>query len=164
MSSMTRIGIVLALLVTVLDQISKRWILADVMSPPTVIKLTPFFNLVLVWNRGVSFGILNQSSAWVPWLLSALAAAICVGLFIWLRRAESRRLSAALGLIIGGALGNLIDRLRFGAVVDFLDVHAGGYHWPAFNVADAAITVGVGVLLIDSLIAGREERKIEPPQ
>ncbi len=164
MSSMTRIGIVLALLITVLDQISKWWILADVMSPPTVIKLTPFFNLVLVWNRGVSFGILNQSSAWVPWLLSALAAAICVGLFIWLRRAENRRLAAALGLIIGGALGNLVDRLRFGAVVDFLDVHAGGYHWPAFNVADAAITVGVGVLLIDSLIAGREERKIEPPQ
>ncbi len=161
---MTRIGIVLALLVAVFDQISKWWILADVMSPPAVIPVTPFFNLVLVWNRGVSFGILNQGSAWVPWLLSALAAAICVGLFIWLRRAESRRLAAALGLIIGGALGNLVDRLRFGAVVDFLDVHAGGYHWPAFNVADAAITVGVGILLIDSLIAGREERKVEPPQ
>ncbi len=156
MSSMTRIGIVLALLVTVLDQISKWWILADVMSPPTVIKLTPFFNLVLVWNRGVSFGILNQSSAWVPWLLSALAAAICVGLFIWLRRAENRRLAAALGLIIGGALGNLVDRLRFGAVVDFLDVHAGGYHWPAFNVADSAIVVGVAVLIIDGLFDRRK--------
>ncbi len=161
---MTRIGIVLALLVAVFDQISKWWILADVMSPPAVIPVTPFFNLVLVWNRGISFGILNQSSPWVPWLLSALAAAICVGLFIWLRRAESRWLAAALGLIIGGALGNLIDRLRFGAVVDLLDVHASGYHWPAFNVADAAITVGVGILLIDALIAGREERKVGPSQ
>lgn len=161
---MTRLGVVLALLITVLDQISKWWILADVMNPPTVIPVTPFFNLVLVWNRGVSFGILNQSSVWIPWLLSALAAAICVGLFIWLRRAESRCLAVALGLIIGGALGNLVDRVRFGAVVDFLDVHAGGYHWPAFNVADAAITIGVGVLLIDSLITGREERKVDAQQ
>jgi signal peptidase II len=161
---MTRFGLSFALAVAVLDQISKWWILADVMNPPTVIPVTSFFNLVLVWNRGVSFGILNQSSTWIPWLLSALAAAICVGLFIWLRRAESRRLAASLGLIIGGALGNLIDRVRFGAVVDFLDVHAAGYHWPAFNVADAAITIGVVVLLIDSLIAGREERKVDSPQ
>ena len=161
---MTRLGVALALLITVLDQISKWWILTDVMSPPAIIAVTPNFNLVLVWNRGVSFGILNQGSAWVPWVLSALASAICVGLFIWLRRAESRWLAAALGLIIGGALGNLVDRLRFGAVADFLDVHAGGYHWPAFNVADSAITVGVGILLIDALITGREERQVEPPQ
>ena len=161
---MTRFGVALAFLIAVLDQISKWWVLADVMSPPTVIPVTPFFNLVLVWNRGVSFGILNQSSTWIPCLLSALAAAICVALFVWLRRAENRRLAASLGLIIGGALGNLIDRLRFGAVVDYLDVHVAGYHWPAFNVADAAITVGVGILLIDSLITGREERKVDPPQ
>ena len=161
---MTRLGVALALLIAVLDQISKWWILADVMSPPTVIPVTSFFNLVLVWNRGVSFGILNQSSPWIPWVLSALAAAICIALFLWLRRAESRRLAASLGLIIGGALGNLIDRLNYGAVVDFLDVHAWGYHWPAFNVADAAITIGVGVLLIDSLITGSEERKVGPPQ
>ncbi len=161
---MTRLGLVLALLVAVLDQISKWWILADAMDPPRVVAVTPFFNLVLVWNRGVSFGILNQGSDWVPWLLSALAAAICVGLLMWLRRAEGIWLAAALGLIIGGALGNLVDRLRFGAVVDFLDVHAGGYHWPAFNVADAAITVGVGILLIDALIAPRGERKLDPPK
>ena len=160
MSTMTRLGIALALLIAMFDQISKWWILADVMSPPAVITVTPNFNLVLVWNRGVSFGILNQSSAWVPWLLSALAAAICFGLFIWLRRAQSRWFAVALGLIIGGALGNLVDRLRFGAVVDFLDVHAGGYHWPAFNVADSAITVGVVILLIDVLITGREERNV----
>ncbi len=161
---MTRFGLLYALAIVVLDQATKWWILADVMNPPTVIPVTPFFNLVLVWNRGVSFGILNQASAWVPWVLSAVALAICVGLFIWLRRVDGKLLATALGLVIGGALGNLVDRLRFGAVVDFLDVHAAGYHWPAFNVADAAITVGVGVLLIDSLIAGRDERKIEPPR
>ncbi len=161
---MTRLGLVLALLVAVLDQIGKWWILGYVMNPPTVIPVTPFFNLVLVWNRGVSFGILNQESTWIPWLLSAVAAAICAALLVWLRRAEGRWLAAALGLIIGGALGNLVDRLRFGAVVDFLDVHAGGYHWPAFNVADAAITVGVGILLIDALIAPRDGRKLGTPR
>ncbi len=160
---MTRLGLSLAALVVGLDQASKWWILADVMDPPRVIPVTPFFNIVVVWNRGVSFGILNQESAWVPWLLSALAAAICVGLFIWLRRADGRWLAGGLGLIIGGALGNVIDRVRFGAVFDFLDVHAAGYHWPAFNVADAAITVGVATLLIDSLIAGRNERNLSPP-
>ena len=160
---MTRLGLSLAALVVGLDQASKWWILADVMDPPRVIPVTPFFNIVVVWNRGVSFGILNQESAWVPWLLSALAAAICVVLFIWLRRADGRWLAGGLGLIIGGALGNVIDRVRFGAVFDFLDVHAAGYHWPAFNVADAAITVGVATLLIDSLIAGRNERNLSPP-
>lgn len=161
---MTRFGLALAAAVIVLDQASKWWILTGVMAPPRIIEVTPFFNLVLVWNRGVSFGILNQGSAWVPWLLSALVAAICVGLFIWLRRAEGRWLAAALGLILGGAIGNLVDRLRFGAVLDFLDVHAAGYHWPAFNMADSAITVGVGILLVDALIAGRDERKVEPPR
>ena len=160
---MTRLGLSLAALVVGLDQASKRWILADVMDPPRVIPVTPFFNIVVVWNRGVSFGILNQESAWVPWLLTALALAICIGLFIWLRRADGRWLAGGLGLIIGGALGNVIDRVRFGAVFDFLDVHAAGYHWPAFNVADAAITVGVATLLIDSLIAGRNERSLSPP-
>ena len=161
---MTRLGVALVLLVAVLDQISKWWVLSDLMNPPSVIPVAPFFNLVLVWNRGVSFGILNQASVWVPWLLSAVAAAICAGLFVWLLRAEGRLLASALGLIIGGALGNLVDRLRFGAVVDFLDVHAAGYHWPAFNVADSAITIGVAILLIDALIAPREARKLDPPQ
>ena len=159
-SAMTQLGIALALLIAFLDQFTKWWILTEVMSPPAFITLTPHLNLVVVWNRGVSFGILNQSSAWVPWLLSTFTAAICLCLFIWLRRAQSKWLVVALGLIIGGALGNLVDRLRFGAVFDFLDVHLGVYHWPAFNVADTAITFGVGMLLIDTLITGRRGRKV----
>ena len=158
--AMTRLGIALALLIALLDQFTKWWVLAEVMSPPAFITLTPNLNLVVVWNRGVSFGILNQSSAWVPWLLSTLTAVICLCLFIWLRRAQSKWLAVALGLIMGGALGNLVDRLRFGAVFDFLDVHLGVYHWPAFNVADTAITFGVGMLLIDTLITGSRGRKV----
>ena len=157
---MTQLGISLALLITSLDQFTKWWVLAEVMNPPAIITVTPNLNLVLVWNRGVSFGILNQGSAWIPWLLSTVTVAICFCLFIWLRRVQSKWLAVALGLIIGGALGNLVDRLRFGAVFDFLDVHVGIYHWPAVNVADSAITFGVGMLLIDALITGREERKV----
>ena len=136
-------GLLVAALVTALDQLSK-WVMLDiVMDPPRVIPVTPFFNLVMVWNRGVSFGFLGQeSSHWLPWLLTALALAIMVALGWWLRRAESK--------VMGGALGNVIDRLRFGAVADFIDVHAAGFHWPAFNVADSAITVGAALILYDA--------------
>jgi signal peptidase II len=88
---------------------------------------------------------------WMPWLLLGFALAVAGGLGVWLMRARNRWLGAGLGLVIGGAIGNAIDRVRLGAVVDFLDVHAAGYHWPAFNVADSAITVGVLLLLFDSL-------------
>jgi signal peptidase II len=139
----------------VLDQISKWWILAEVMNPPRVIEITPFFNLVLVLNRGASFGMLGGGGAWAPWALLALAAAILTGLGIWLARTPSRWVAAGLGLVIGGAVGNVVDRLRYGAVIDFLDFHLAGFHWPAFNLADSAITVGVGILLVDALIGKR---------
>lgn len=141
----------LAALVIVLDQLSKWWIVTSVMAPPRVIPLTSFFNLVLVHNRGVSFGLFGGAPDWLPWALAALAVLISAALAIWLRRAESRLLAAALGLVIGGALGNVVDRVRYGGVVDFLDFHIADYHWPAFNVADSAITVGVGLLLLDAL-------------
>jgi signal peptidase II len=104
-----------------------------------------------VFNRGVSFGMFGAAPHWMPWLLLGFAAAVAGGLGFWLMRARNRWLGAGLGLVIGGAIGNAIDRVRLGAVVDFLDVHAAGYHWPAFNVADSAITVGVLLLLFDSL-------------
>ncbi|MEM9683195.1 MAG: signal peptidase II, partial [Pseudomonadota bacterium] len=111
---------------------------------------------VLVWNRGVSFGMFGTDSPWGPVLLSALALIISACLVIWLRRVEERFLAAAIGFVLGGALGNVIDRLQYGAVADFLDFHAFGYHWPAFNVADSAITVGVVLLLYDSLFPARK--------
>ncbi|MBK1699191.1 signal peptidase II [Rhodovibrio salinarum] len=149
---MFRFGLVMAAVVLVADQVSKLWIL-DLMQPPRRIEVTGFFNLVLVWNPGVSFGLLGAGNPWQPWLLSAFATIVAGGLLYWLHTGRHGRWTAlAIGLIVGGAIGNVIDRLRFGAVVDFLDVHAAGWHWPAFNVADSAIVVGVGVLLLDAFL------------
>jgi len=149
--SLFSIGLWIASAVVLLDQGSKSWILQRVMVPPRVIEVTSFFNLVLTWNRGVSFGLFNNDSSLNAWVLPVVAVLILAFLFFWLKRAKTLVMSIGLGLIIGGAFGNLIDRLRFGAVADFLDFHVAGYHWPAFNVADAGITVGVGVLIADSL-------------
>ena len=145
------LGMILATVVVAADQAVKWWILEVVMHPPRVIEITGFFNLVLAWNRGVSFGLLNGEAA--PWLLAAVALAISLALGLWLRQAERILIAVGLGLILGGALGNLIDRIRFGAVTDFLDFHAFGVHFWAFNVADSAITLGVTVLIIDGLFA-----------
>jgi len=152
MSPHRTFGLVLAAVVMVLDQATKWWMLEVVgigYRPP--IEVTPFFNLVMVWNRGVSFGLFAHEAEVMPYVLSGVALAISAALLVWLARAERRWIAAAVGLVIGGALGNVIDRLRFGAVADFLDVHAAGWHWPAFNVADAAISVGVGMILLDGL-------------
>ena len=152
-----RKGLMVLALVLAADQITKWWILSTVMQPPRVIPVTPFFNLVLGWNRGVSFGILNSESLIRAWLLPLAVIAIIVALGVWLTRADRPRVAVALGLIIGGAIGNLVDRLRFGAVTDFLDFYAAGFHWPAFNLADSGITVGAIVLILDSLFV-REEK------
>jgi signal peptidase II len=159
MSPLTGRGLAVAALVVVLDQVTKWWIVNIVMMPPEVIEVVPFFNLVLTWNRGVSFGMFNSGSPLNAWILGVVAVGIAGSLLVWLMRVDRMILALALGLIIGGAVGNLIDRVRFGAVADFLDVHALGYHWPAFNVADSAITIGVVVLIADSLFGSAERRK-----
>ena len=112
------------------------------------------------WNRGVSFGMFNTASPYNAWVLSAIALGIVAALAVWLRRAGRPFLAAAIGLVMGGALGNVVDRLRFGAVFDFLDLHAVGYHWPAFNVADSAITVGAVLLVVDSLFMHSKNHKL----
>lgn len=150
-SPLARRGVWLALAALVLDQVSKVWILGEMGHTPRVIPVTPFFNLVFTLNRGVSFGLFNQDSSLGPWLLTLLALTVVVLLGRWLMQVESALLATGLGLIMGGALGNVVDRVRFGAVVDFLDVYVGAWHWPAFNVADSAISVGVVLILIDGL-------------
>ena len=150
-SRVVRNGLFLAAAIFIADQLSKWVVLEYVMNPPQVIEVTGFFNLVMVWNRGVSFGLLSNDSPYGPWLLSALAVAISIGLFVWMRRAETPYLALSLGVVIGGALANVIDRIRFGAVADFLDFHVMGYHWPAFNIADAAIVIGVGMILFEGM-------------
>ena len=151
-----KIGLAVAVAIIVLDQITKVWILEGVMQPPRLIEVTPFFNLVLAWNRGVSFGMFNTQSDYGAYILIALALVIVAGMAVWLWRSESRWTGIAIGLVIGGAIGNVIDRLLYGAVVDFLDFHAFGYHWPAFNAADSAICVGAGMLILESLFVPRE--------
>ena len=155
---MLGLGLLIALAVLAADQAAKWAALALLAPPAAPIAVTPFFNLVLVWNRGVSFGMFGgQDAAYLPWVFVALALAIVAFLLTWLRRAPDGLTATALGLVIGGALGNVVDRLRFGAVVDFLDFHVAGYHWPAFNLADAAICVGAGLLLVSGLFVPRRE-------
>lgn len=153
MTASLRNGLLIAVLVIALDQATKWLMLTGLDLANSPITVTSFFNLVLVWNRGVSFGMFNDAGVAGPWILSAVAVAVVLGLLWWLRQAESWLSTTALGLVIGGAIGNVIDRFRFGAVVDFLDVHVAGYHWPAFNVADAAICIGAGLLLLDGLLS-----------
>ena len=150
---MLKIGLSVGAIVVVLDQLTK-WLIRDVvLDTARYIEVTGFFNIVEVWNRGVSFGLFASDSPWTPYLLSALAIAISIVLIVWLRKAETTFLALALGFVIGGAIGNVFDRFIWGRVYDFLDFHAAGYHWPAFNVADAAISVGVGLILLDGFIA-----------
>jgi signal peptidase II len=155
--SMIRLGLIIALIVMILDQASKWWMLEGVgmLANPRVIEVTSYFNLVMAWNRGVSFSLFWHEAEYMPYVLSAVALGIVAFLLSWLRKADRPFLAISIGMVIGGALGNVVDRLRFGAVTDFLDFHVLGYHWPAFNVADAGISVGVALIVIDSLFGGQ---------
>jgi len=150
------IGLLLAVVIVLADQATKAWALNTWFYPPRMIEVTPFFNLVAVWNSGVSFGLFAGQSEIVPYILAGFAVLVTIALTVWMFRAEGRLLAIALSLVIGGAVGNVIDRLRFHAVVDFIDLHAAGIHWPAFNLADSAITIGVGLLLLDSFASRGE--------
>ena len=159
-----RHGLIFAGLIFFFDQLSK-WVILDVLFLPErqhipLWALGPFgLDLTMVWNRGVTFGLLSGDGAWNHVILAGLAGAIAVFLLRWLARAENRLVALALGAVIGGAFGNVLDRLRFGAVVDFVDTHAWGWHWYVFNVADAAIVCGVGALLLDALLLPRQTPK-----
>ena len=156
-----RLGFSIAALVILFDQLSKYWIVHHVMAPPQIIEATPFFNIVMVWNKGASFGLFSSQSPWTQVMLGGLALTICVFLAKWLKNAESLWLSTSFGLVIGGAIGNVIDRAIYGAVADFLDFHAYDFHWPAFNVADIAITIGIIMFLFDCLIRHRHDNKLK---
>lgn len=146
----------LAALVLVLDQLSKAWVLAN-FGLHEGVAVSANFNLVFVYNPGAAFSFLAGAGGWQKWFFVGLAGAISVWLLILLRQhAGERLLPAALALILGGAIGNVIDRLRFDAVVDFLDFHVAGYHWPAFNLADSAITLGVGLMLWHQFRHGKD--------
>jgi signal peptidase II len=145
--------------IVVVDQLSKALVLA-VLPAGSRIELTPFFNLVLVFNKGAAFSFLADAAGWQTWLFAgfALVAAVVVSVLI-LKNTRKTLMCAGLALILGGAVGNLIDRLRFGHVVDFLDLHAAGWHWPAFNVADSGITVGALLLILESFVHNDERAR-----
>jgi signal peptidase II len=135
------------------DQLSKWLVLSYFQNRYPRVELTDFFNLVLVFNKGAAFSLFAQAAGWQTPLLAAfaLAAAVIVSVLI-VRNPGRGLLCLGLALILGGALGNLIDRVRFGHVVDFLDFHALGWHWPAFNVADSAISVGAVILILEGFV------------
>ena len=139
----------LSALVVVLDQATK-WLATDMLAPYRPVPLAPLLNLTLMFNEGAAFSFLSDAGGWQRWFFAAIAIAMSLVLVIWLLRlAPGERLMAtALSLIAGGAVGNLIDRVLTGRVIDFIDIYAGDWHWPAFNVADSAITLGVVLLLL----------------
>ena len=151
-----RLGLGLALVVLLGDQASKYWVLNGLDLPALgSVALLPVLNLTMVWNHGVTFGLMAGLGGAGPWLLTAVAVGVVLLLGVWMRRTDRPPVAAALGAIAGGAIGNVIDRLRFGAVVDFIHAHAFGWSWYVFNVADAAIVCGVGVLLLDGVLERR---------
>jgi len=155
-------GLAIAGLVIVVDQVSKIIVLSA-LGPFQGVSVTPFFNLVVVLNTGISFGLFASEGELARYLLVALALIVSIILMRWLASSTNRFVCAALGMIIGGAFGNVIDRLVHKAVVDFLDFHLYGWHWPAFNVADSAITIGVALFVLASLLEryGRSKLDLE---
>jgi signal peptidase II len=152
---MLRNGLLIAVGILALDRFTK-WLAVDVWDfSRNPVELGPFVDLILVWNTGVSFGMLQNNAGVIQWLLAGFAGAVSIALSIWLSRTESKVLALALGLIIGGALGNALDRILWGAVADFIDFHIADWHWWVFNVADTAVVVGFALILLDGLFTGK---------
>lgn len=147
--------LIVALVGLVLDQASKLWLVHGFdLAVKGPVDLLPVLEIVLVWNRGISYGLFQQHSTLGIWLLAGLTIVVTIGLWIWSARCGSRLIALALALIIGGAIGNGIDRLVYGAVVDFVHFHAGTFSWYVFNLADVWIVAGVAGLLYDSFQNG----------
>ncbi len=149
----------LSVLAIALDQASKL-IINGSMQLYESIPLLPFFNLTYVHNKGAAFSFLSEAGGWQRWFFAALALIISVILSVWLARLKKHEtlLALALSLVLGGAVGNLIDRLAYGYVIDFLDVYYENWHWPAFNIADSAITLGVALMLMESFGFGNTKK------
>jgi signal peptidase II len=147
----------LSLFAIVLDQATKLAVAASVPLYEAIPLIPGFFNLTHVHNTGAAFSFLSQAGGWQRWFFAALAVVVSVTLTLWLARLKKHEilLAVSISLILGGAIGNLIDRLAYGYVIDFLDVYYQSWHWPAFNIADSAICVGVALLILESFGVGR---------
>jgi signal peptidase II len=160
LSAAATLGFSAALITLVLDQATKLYTLFVFDLPvKEPVEFAPFINLIVVWNRGISYGLFQQSSELGRWALIVISILASIALSVWIRRTTARLLAVSLGLIVGGAIGNVIDRLAYGAVFDFIQFHIGSWSWYVFNVADAAIVAGVVGLLYDSFVLeGRRAR------
>jgi signal peptidase II len=166
MTRYLRIGLLTALLALVIDQAVKVWLLSGFDIARGAVRVTPFFDLVLTWNYGISYGWFQTETPFGAIVLLLVKIAAVIGLGVWLIRAQSTLVAVALGLIIGGAIGNAIDRIAYGAVMDFALFHIqiGGrdFEWYVFNLADVAIVAGVLGLLYDSFLAPRSTSSLSP--
>ncbi|MHB8473208.1 MAG: signal peptidase II [Gammaproteobacteria bacterium] len=151
----------LSALVIGLDQFSK-YLAETHLSFQDPQPLLPSLNLTLMYNTGAAFSFLSDAGGWQRWLFTGLAIAVSAALVLWLKRlpATQRAVAIALAAILGGALGNVIDRIRLGHVIDFIDVYYRGWHWPAFNIADSAITLGVTILIVDAVFGARRRDEL----
>ena len=149
----------LSALVIVFDQLSKWWA-NSALELYQSIAVLPFFNITLAYNHGAAFSFLASESGWKRWFFTGLAVVVSIVLLVWLKRlkTDAKLEAISLALILGGALGNVIDRVVHGYVIDFIDVYYGTYHWPAFNVADSAICVGAILLILDSFRNKTEQK------
>lgn len=154
-----RLGLAVAVLVIAADQLVKAWMMALLLDPAHLVEVTSFFSLAPAMNHGVAFSLFGGNSGWGQIVFTGLAVVVSAVLVRWLWSTGRWVLIVSLGMIIGGALGNAVDRVRHGAVFDFLYFHAGSYDFPAFNLADSAISVGVALLVLDSLFAKPETAK-----
>lgn len=145
-------------LILVLDQASK-WLMTSWLSLYETVAVVPFFNLTMAHNSGAAFSFLAQAGGWQRWFFTGIAVAVSLVLLVWLKRlsGDAKLEAIAISMILGGALGNLIDRVTFGYVVDFLDFYWGSYHFPAFNIADSAICIGAALLIFDSFFSKSEQ-------
>ena len=154
-----RYSFILVIATLALDQLTKWMVLDSIWYPPRRIVVTDFLNFIPVANKGISFGLFQSSSSLGTWIITVFALCVIIVMGIWFFYAKRAWLRIALALVIGGALGNVIDRLHLGWVVDFIDFYFWGWHWPAFNIADSAITIGVIILVIDGLFTPKKKHK-----
>jgi len=155
------LGLLIAVMIVAFDQASKQVILKIMTPLPHRIQITSFFDLILTWNKGISFSLFNSYGDAGTLMLIALSSLITLVLLIWLMKSPNLYLTWGLGLIIGGAVGNLIDRIYFKAVIDFLYFHLDSFAWPAFNIADTAITIGVGLILLESFFVKKGDQRVQ---
>ena len=148
----------LSLIIIILDQLTKSWA-SSALDYATPVAIMPMFNLTLLHNTGAAFSFLSEAGGWQRWFFALIAIVISVALLIWLKMLKPNQtlLAVGLALLLGGALGNLWDRLLFGYVVDFIDIYYGNAHWPAFNIADSAISIGAALLIFDSFRHANEK-------